>query len=40
MKKERYELLEMEIIKFTTEDVVMTSSIEEDETPLNTPKNG
>ncbi len=40
MKKERYELLEMEIIKFTTEDVVMTSSIEEDETPLNPPKNG
>ena len=41
MKKERYELSEMEIIKFTTEDVVMTSPLEEeeDETPLNTPKN-
>ena len=41
MKKERYELLEMEIIKFTTEDVVMTSPLEEeeDETPLNPPKN-
>lgn len=40
MKKERYELSEMEIIKFTTEDVVMTSPLEEDETPLNPPKNG
>ena len=41
MKKERYELSEMEIIKFTTEDVVMTSPLEEeeDETPLNPPKN-
>lgn len=41
MKKERYELSEMEIIKFTTEDVVMTSPFEdeEDETPLNPPKN-
>ena len=40
MKKERYELSEREIIKFTTEDVVMTSPLEEDETPLNPPKNG
>ena len=40
MKKDRYELSEMEIIKFTTEDVVMTAPLEEDETPLNPPKNG
>lgn len=38
MKKEHYELSEMEIIKFTTEDVIMTSPLEEDETPLNTSK--
>ena len=31
---------ELQKIKFTTEDVVMTSPIEEDETPLNPPKNG
>ena len=41
MKKERYELSEMEIIKFTTEDVVMTSPFEyeEEETPLKPPNN-
>ena len=37
MKKEHYELSEMEIIKFTTEDVIMTS-IDEDEIPMNTSK--
>lgn len=35
MKKERYELSEMEIIKFTTEDVIMTSGLEEDELPFD-----
>ena len=36
MKKEKYERTELEIIKFQTEDVIMTSSIdyEEDELPL------
>ena len=39
MKKEKYERTELEIIKFLTEDVIMTSSgssidYEDDETPL------
>lgn len=40
MKKETYERTELELIRFQTEDVIMTSGIEyeEDETPL-TPYN-
>ena len=35
MKKEKYELTELEIICFRTEDVIMSSIVlEEDETPL------
>ena len=37
MKKEQYERTELEIIRFLTEDVIMTSGemeSEEDETPL------
>ena len=36
MKKEKYERTELEIIKFRTEDVITTSSIdyEEDELPF------
>lgn len=35
MKKEKYELTELEIIRFRTEDVIMSSIVlEEDETPL------
>lgn len=37
MKKEKYERTELEIIKFQTEDVIMTSgqySPEEDELPI------
>lgn len=36
MKKEKYELSEMEVIEFQTEDVIMTSGIEyeDDELPI------
>ena len=36
MKKEKYERTELEIIKFQTEDVIMTSGIdyEDDELPF------
>ena len=36
MKRERYERTELEIIKFLTEDAILTSGFEyeEDETPL------
>lgn len=36
MKKEKYELTELEVIRFRTEDVIMASppESEEDETPL------
>ena len=37
MKKEKYECTELEIIKFQTEDVIMTSGLEheDDELPLS-----
>ena len=35
MKKERYEVTEMEIIRFCSEDMLITST-DEDETPPNT----
>ena len=37
MKKEKYERTELEIIKFQTEDVIMTSGLEyeADELPLS-----
>lgn len=40
MKKEKYEQTELEIIKFHTEDVISTSSIdyEDDELPLSPKK--
>ncbi len=36
MKKEKYELSEMEVIEFQTEDVIMTRGIEyeDDELPI------
>ncbi len=36
MKKEKYECTEMEVVKFQTEDVIMTSGIdyEDDELPI------
>ena len=36
MKKEKYERTELEIIRFLTEDIIMTSGIEyeDDELPL------
>ena len=36
MKKEKYERTELEIIKFQTEDIIMTSNIdyEDDELPF------
>ncbi len=40
MKKEKYERTEMEVIKFQTEDVIMTSGIdyEDDELPITSNK--
>ena len=37
MKKEKYERTELEVIRFQTEDVIMTSGLEyeEDELPLS-----
>ncbi len=36
MNKEKYELSELEIIRFQTEDVILASyQLEEDEIPLN-----
>nr|WP_316624881.1 hypothetical protein [uncultured Ruminococcus sp.] len=34
MKKEKYERTELDIIKFQTEDVIMTSGIENEEDEL------
>ena len=41
MKKEKYERTELDIIKFQTEDVIMTSGLdyEDDETPIMSTKN-
>lgn len=38
MKKDRYELSEMEIIEFVTEDILSISGLEEDELELDAPK--
>ena len=36
MKKEQYELTEMEIIAFTTEEAILSSPLEEDELTVAT----
>ena len=38
MKKDRYELSEIEIIEFVTEDILSISGLEEDELEPDTPK--
>ena len=35
MKKERFELTELEIIRFQTQDVLLISKYEDDELPIN-----